>query len=101
LIEGGCVNESRAALHGSSVHVLAMSDLEDGDVAILVVDGIDDSIMALSHSIAVIVSRQFLSAMRTGLFCEVANLRDDPGAIRLGANSLQLLPSGRLDEEAI
>jgi hypothetical protein len=37
-----------------------MSDLKDGDLASGVVDEIDNSVMALTDSIAVIISGEFL-----------------------------------------
>jgi hypothetical protein len=37
-----------------------MPDLEDGDVAYFVINRVDDAIVALSHTVSVVVARQLL-----------------------------------------
>jgi hypothetical protein len=78
-----------------------MADPEDRDLSYLVVDRVDDSIVALSHTVSVVVTRQLLRTLWTGFSGEVANPTYDPQAVLPGADGFELFPGGRLDEETI
>ena len=68
---------------GSAKDVLAMSYLIDGDAAGLIVDCVDDPIVALSNSVTIVVAGQLLRTVRTRIVSEAANPADDSEAVRL------------------
>jgi|GEM_PF-2663435 len=60
-----------------------MSDLVDRDLACIVVDLVDDTIVALANSIATIVTGKLLGPPRPRIAGQGLNLADDTTAISL------------------
>jgi hypothetical protein len=78
-----------------------MADPEDRDLSDLVVDRVNNSIVALSHTVSVVVTRQLLRTLWAGFSGEFANLPYDPQSVLPGPDGFELLAGGRLNEETI
>ena len=78
-----------------------MTDLVDGDHACVIVDQIDDAVVTLADTISVFVAGELLRAAWARVHHQRLDLCDDPLTVSLRPYSFELLPSGRLDGEAI
>jgi hypothetical protein len=58
-----------------------MADFENSDLMTLVIDEIDDSVLALSDPIAISVSREFLGSFDAGIDAQCLNTLDDTPTI--------------------
>ena len=68
-----------------------MSDLYDQDDPLSVIDRVDDSIVALAHTVAVTVPGEFLASGRSGLLCQSLHPGDYPPAIGFPVDRFNLL----------
>lgn len=81
------------------IDVATMTDLDDHDDKIHVMDLVQNSVVPLSKTIMV-VPREFLAARRPRVARQRRDRRDDPAAVRL-RQGLDFLVGRRLDEESI
>jgi hypothetical protein len=89
------------ALDGSPVDFATMADLEDCNDFLSVVDCVDDSVVALPHSVSIVVSGELLAPGRARLFGEGLNSDDETSAVGLLSNRFQFLRSRTLDVDSI
>ena len=79
----------RVRTDDSAICVPAMADLDDEDGLLGVVNGIDDSIIALADPVFFFLGK-LLPALRTGIFRQAGNALDQPGQV-CGGEPAQLL----------
>jgi hypothetical protein len=78
-----------------------MSDLVNGDQVGVIIDQVDDAIVALADSVPIGVPGELFRATGPRIGTQTLNLGNDALAVSLGPYCLQLLPCGRFDEKAI
>ena len=94
-------DRSSALSGGSSVDVLPVSDLEDSDRTSFIINEVDDSEVALPHSVAIGVTSQFLRSVRSGIGCERLNASYKSFSVGLEPYRGKFLARGGLDQNAI
>jgi hypothetical protein len=82
---------SLSVLLGSAVDLAAVPDLHDEDNMLSIVDGIDDAVIALSHSISIGGAGQLLAARRARSGTQRLNAGDETPAVPLLSNRLEFL----------
>src|SRR5690606_16024008 len=100
LLVKAVVRGTRPASLDVSIDVLAMTDPDDVDDQLVVVDRIQDPVPALANPIA-FVAGQLLRARGTRVVGQRLDAPDDPATVRLGGYPLEFLDSGLLDPQAI
>lgn len=78
-----------------------MADLEDRHDPFSVVDGISNPVIALPHSMPIIVAGQLLAPMRAGVATQTLYSSGKPLAISLLSDRPQFLGSRALDVNSI
>jgi hypothetical protein len=77
-----------------TVDVLAVADLEDDDLASLLINEVDDSVIALADSEPISVARKLFAAARSGVFRQGLNPPDYSQPIGLRSQPFKF-PTGR------
>lgn len=84
-----------------AIDLSPMANFVDRDLASVVVNFIDHPIAPLPDAVPIIVPRQFLRTMRSGIRYQRGNLGNDARAIGFGSYRLKLLTRRGLDCELI
>ena len=91
----------RDRLGDAAIDFTAVPDLDDFNGAPCVIDGINDSKLALANAIASLRSGKFFTPSRPRFGGKRSDSVHDALAVLLLTQSLDLFPSGRLDEQPI
>ena len=78
-----------------------MTDFGNDDQSALIINGIDNSIVSLPHSISVFFGFQLLAPARTRIVRQAINASHNPLAIFLAPDQIDFLGSRRLDLKLI
>ena len=78
-----------------------MPDLDDHDDSRDVVDGIDDSVISLSHPITIAMTGQFLATWRAGIDAQGLDTGNDTPSIVVLSDLFEFPCSGAFDLDAI
>ena len=88
-------------LGGAAIDFTAVPDLNHFDSAARIIDGVDNSELTLSDTIALFCSSKLFAPSWSGFGGKRTNSVDDALAILLLTNSLDLFCRGRLDQQPI
>lgn len=83
-----------------AVDIFAVADLDYIDHQILVFDGVDDSVTSLSKTL-LILAGQFFAPRRSRAFFQLPNALDNPPAILLQRNGLNVLDRRGFNQNSI
>jgi hypothetical protein len=84
-----------------SIHLTPMTDLDDQDDTLGVIDRIHDAVVALPDAISIRVSRQFLATGRPRVTGESLDSRHEPLQVGLLRDGLQFFDRRALDGKSI
>ena len=90
LVVYGSRERSMRLLDGLPVHIFPVSDLKDRNLIELDVDQVDDSVVPLANTIAVVVPGELLGAVRPGAGGQPLDFGDQALAISFGSNRSEL-----------
>jgi mitochondrial fission protein ELM1 len=96
----GCLFVRFIQLLENAIHIASMSKLDDNNNQFAVTDFIDNTILALPNSIA-IVTRQLLAARGSRFIRELLNAANQALSVLLGGNGQQFLSGRGLDQNPI